>query len=478
MTTNQLRQLDKQHIWHPFTPMKPWLESDPLVITRAEGMYLYDSDGNRYLDGVSSLWCNVHGHRVPEIDAAIRAQLDKVAHTTMLGLANEPASILAGRLMQIVPKGLSKIFYSDSGATATEIAFKMAAQYWFNVGKPQKCEFIGFSDAYHGDTVGAMSIGRVEAFHRPYAPLLFKVHFAPSPALAEREAPVLPLPPGEGGGAGRRSQVPSTLDNRANERTPSADPHPDHLPVGEGTRSLSALKRLLDQHASRIAAICIEPIVQGAGGMLIQPSGFLREVRRLADEFDTLLICDEVATGFGRTGRMFACEHEGVSPDLMCVGKGITGGYLPLAATLATQRIFDAFLGDPSEGKTFYHGHTYTGNPLACAAAIASLDLFEKHDLVRQVQAKSEILAEMLRQVSQLPRVKQVRQKGFMVGIELAGFHPKVRMSAQVCARVRKRGVILRPLGDVIILMPPLAMAVEDLRVIVEAVVSEIRTLG
>lgn len=419
MNTDRLRQLDKQHIWHPFTPMKLWQDSDPLVITGGEGMYLIDSDGKRYLDGVSSLWCNVHGHRVPEIDAAIRSQLDKIAHTTMLGLASEAAILLADRLMKIVPKGLTKVFYSDAGATATEIAFKMAAQYWFNVGKPDKNEFIGFSDAYHGDTVGAMSIGRMPAFHRPYFPLLFKVHFAAA--------------------------------NR-----------------------IESLRAILTERAGKIAAICIEPVVQGAGGMLIQPAGFLKDVRRLADEFDVLLICDEVATGFGRTGWMFACEHEGVSPDLMCAAKGISGGYLPLAATFATQRIYDAFLGDPSEGKTFYHGHTYTGNPLACAAAIASLDLFEKNDLIRRVHQKSLKLAEMLKEVGRIEHVAEIRQKGFMVGIELRGFDPKLRMGSQICQRIRKHGVILRPLGDVIILMPPLAMELDDLHRIVEAVRIEV----
>lgn len=419
MTTQQLRQLDKQYVWHPFTPMKLWLDSEPLVIVAAEGMHLIDSDGNRYLDGVSSLWCNVHGHRVPEIDTAIRAQLDKVAHSTMLGLANEPATLLASRLMKIVPNGLAKVFYSDCGAAATEIAFKMAAQYWYNLGRPDKCEFVGFSDAYHGDTVGAMSVGRMEAFHRPYFPLLFKVRFA------------------------RNNQIDS-------------------------------LKEILARHAARIAAVCIEPIVQGAGGMLIQPPGFLRQVRQLADEYDVLLIADEVATGFGRTGRMFACEHEGVSPDILCVGKGITGGYLPLAATFTTQRIFDAFLGEPWEGKTFYHGHTYTGNPLACAAAIASLDLFEKNDLVHKVQQKSVKLAEMLKPVAELKCVAQVRQKGFMVGIELRGFDPKLRMGAEVCQRIRRHGVILRPLGDVIVLMPPLAMELDDLRKIIDAIIAEV----
>jgi adenosylmethionine-8-amino-7-oxononanoate aminotransferase len=310
----------------------------------------------------------------------------------------------------------------------------MAAQYWFNVGKPEKCEFVGFSDAYHGDTVGAMSIGRMESFHRPYFPLLFRVHFCPSPAF-----------PGRG---------------------------------------IEALRDILKQNSQRIAAICIEPIVQGAGGMLVQPPGFLRDVRRLADEYDVLLICDEVATGFGRTGKMFACEHEGVSPDLMCVAKGLTGGYLPLAATFATQRIFGAFLGDPSEGKTFYHGHTYTGNPLACAAALASLDLFEKNDLVTNVQKKSIELAEMLKEMVALEHVAEIRQKGFMVGIELCDdkasrrpFDPKLRMGAQICQRIRRHGVILRPLGDVVVLMPPLAMEVAQLKVIVAFLKSEIQAI-
>ncbi len=432
-STHDLRRLDQQHLWHPFTPMQLWLESEPLVITDADGMYLIDSEGNRYLDGVSSLWCNVHGHRVPQIDDAIREQLTRVAHTTMLGLASEPAILLADRLMRLVPQNLKKVFYSDAGAAATEIAFKLAAQYWFNVGRPQKNEFVGFTNAYHGDTVGAMSVGRMPAFHQPYFPLLFKVHFAKTPHSTG----------GDGG----------------------------------GKESLAELKRLLEQHAQRIAAICIEPIVQGAGGMIVQPPGFVKEVRRLASEYDVLLIADEVATGFGRTGKMFACEHEAVEPDLMCVAKGISGGYLPLAATFATQRIFDAFLGEPSEGKTFYHGHTYTGNPLACAAALASLELFERNDLVNDVARKSSALARMLDELRTLPHVGEIRQKGFMVGIELVEekktgrpFDPKLRTGAAVCEKVRRQGVMLRPLGDVIVLMPPLAMKLNDLQTIVSAV--------
>src|SRR5688572_2115741 len=277
-SSEELRRLDQAHVWHPFTPMKSWLESEPLVITAAEGMHLVDSDGRRYLDGVSSLWCNVHGHRVPAIDAAVRAQLDKVSHTTMLGLASEPAILLGDRLMKVVPQNLKKVFYSDAGATAAEVAFKLAAQYWHNVGRPEKNEFVGFAEAYHGDTVGAMSIGRVPAFHKPYFPMLFKVHFAPTPYVYRSETPDDP-------GAVKR-------------------------------KCLAALEAILREHGRRIAAIAIEPVVQGAAGMIVQPDGFLREVRRLATEYEVLLSAHEVATGLRRTGRMLALEHQGAAPDL------------------------------------------------------------------------------------------------------------------------------------------------------------------
>jgi len=443
MNTERLRQLDKQHLWHPFTPMKLWLDSDPLVIVGGEGMHLIDSDGNRYLDGVSSLWCNVHGHRVPAIDQAIRTQLDRIAHSTMLGLVSEPAILLADRLMQIVPQNLKKVFYSDAGATATEIAFKLAAQYWYNIGKPEKNEFVGFAEAYHGDTVGAMSVGRTTAFHKPYFPMLFKVHFAPTPWPKGQDA------------------------NLVRENC------------------LQQLEEILRHSSSRIAAVCIEPIVQGAAGMIVHPEGFLLGVRELATKYDVLLVADEVAVGFGRTGKMFACEHEGVQPDLMCVAKGITGGYLPLAATFATQKIFDAFLGEPWEGKTFYHGHTYTGNPLACAAALASLDLFDERNLVGEVQRKSAALAEILDELKVLKHVGDIRQKGLMAGIELVEdrvtarpFDSRLRTGAAVCANIRRRGVILRPLGDVIVLMPPLAMGMDDLRKLVDAVHAEVGALS
>ncbi len=427
--------------------MNLWLADQPLVITDADGMYLIDSDGNRYLDGVSSLWCNVHGHRVREIDDAIRHQLDRVAHTTMLGLASEPAILLADRLMPLVPRGLTKIFYSDSGATATEVAFKLAVQYWHNIGRTEKNEFVGFTEAYHGDTVGAMSIGRMEAFHRPYFPMLFKTHLAPTPYVY-------------------RSVTP-------------------HDPDAVKDACLAKLAQILDQHAAHIAAVCLEPIVQGAGGMIVHPPGFLTAVRRLCDEHDVLLIADEVAVGFGRTSRMFACEHENISPDLMCVAKGISGGYLPLAATFATQKIFDAFLGDPWEGKTFFHGHTYTGNPLACAAAIASLELFQKNKLIAAIQQKSLVLSDRLKRLSPLKHVGDVRQKGFMVGIELVAdkstrqpFDSRRRVGAELCNNLRRHGIILRPLGDVIILMPPLAMELSDLNRIITALEQEIAALN
>ena len=477
--TQRLRHLDRQHVWHPFTPMKLWAEADPLVITSAQGMHLIDSDGNRYLDGVSSLWCNVHGHRVPEIDDAVRSQLDKVAHTTMLGLASEPAILLAERLMRIVPAGLTKVFYSDAGATATEVAFKLAAQYWHNAGQPERTQFIGFAEAYHGDTVGAMSIGRIPAFHKPYFPMLFPAHFAPTPYVYRFDRAILDS-------RGRQPARGSAVEEGGKDARASArgcQREGDAEAVRDAC--LASLEQILREHGPRIAAMCIEPIVQGAGGIIVQPPGFLRGVADLARKHGTLLIADEVAVGFGRTGRMFACEHEGVAPDLMCVAKGITGGYLPLAATFATQAIFDAFLGEPWEGKTFYHGHTYTGNPLACAAALASLDLFEKNDVVGNVARNAPVLAGMLEELRELPHVGDVRQKGYMVGIELVEdkatrrpFDAKRRVGASVCMSARAHGVIVRPLGDVVVLMPPPAMGVEYLRRVVSAVRTETAGLG
>jgi adenosylmethionine-8-amino-7-oxononanoate aminotransferase len=410
-STESLLAADRRHLWHPFTQHESWGTEDPiLIIDRADGSWLFDTDGNAYLDGVSSLWCNVHGHRHPELDAAVRAQLDRVAHSTMLGLAHPPAIELAQRLTAIAPDGLTRVFYSDSGSTAVEIALKMAFQWWAQRGQPQRRRFIGLQNAYHGDTIGAVSVGGIDLFHAVYHPLLF-----------------------------------DSLQT----------------PVGD----VEHLAGLLGAHAGEIAAVIVEPLVQGAAGMLMAPPGYLRTVRELCDAHDVLLICDEVATGFGRTGAMFACQHEHVSPDLLCVGKGLTGGYLPLAATLASERIYEGFLGAPGQARTFFHGHTYTGNPLACAAGLATLETFERERTLECLAPKIALLSEALeRQVAPLAPVAEVRQRGFMVGIELGGFDPALRMGHRVTLAARELGAIIRPLGDVVVLMPPLSISQDDLR--------------
>jgi adenosylmethionine-8-amino-7-oxononanoate aminotransferase len=398
---------DRKHLWHPFTQQQGWVEEAPIVIEGADRCELIDSEGRRYIDGVSSLWCNVHGHRHPAIDLAVKDQLDRVAHSTMLGLSHRPAIELAEKLVEIAPPGLTRVFYSDSGSTATEIALKMAFQYWHQQGQ-ERTRFISLRDAYHGDTIGSVSVGGIDLFHATYQPLLFDV---------------LHAEPGD-----------------------AAD-----------------MERLLAEHGPEVAAVIVEPLVQGAAGMLVHPEGYLRAVRELCDRHGVLLICDEVATGFGRTGRMFACEHEGVAPDLMCVAKGITGGYLPLAATLATERIYEGFLGRHEDFKTFFHGHTYTGNPLACAAAIATLRLFDQERTLENLQEKIALLGELLEPVARMHGVAEVRRRGFMVGIELGGFPLEARAGHQVTLAARRGGAIVRPLGDVIVLMPPLAITKREL---------------
>ncbi|HEY0392338.1 MAG TPA: adenosylmethionine--8-amino-7-oxononanoate transaminase [Solirubrobacterales bacterium] len=408
-------QLDRDHVWHPFTQQQAWHEEEPLVIERAEGAYLIDSDGKRYIDGVSSLWCNVHGHRHAGIDAAVSDQLERVAHTTMLGLAHPAAAELAGRLVDHAPPGLSRVFYSESGSTATEIALKMAFQYQQQRGgqHTRRTSFVHLRDSYHGDTIGSVSVGGIDLFHSTYRPLLFETHAAE---------------PGDAGD----------------------------------------LERVLAVHEEEIAAVIVEPLVQGAAGMLTHPPGYLRAVRELCDRFGVLLICDEVATGFGRTGKMFACEHEGVAPDLLCLAKGLTGGYLPLAATLATERIYEGFLGAPEQYRTFFHGHTYTGNPLACAAALASLDAFEEERTIESLQPKIELLWELLTELEAMAEVTEVRGRGVMVGIDLGEHDPALRLGHQVALEARKRGAIIRPLSDVIVLMPPLSISEDELRRLVE----------
>jgi adenosylmethionine---8-amino-7-oxononanoate aminotransferase len=404
-----LATADRTHLWHPFTQQRGWAEEEPLIVERAEGAELIDVHGRRYLDGVSSLWCNVHGHRHPRIDAAVRDQLDRVAHSTMLGLTHRPGIELARRLVELAPPGLTRVFYSDSGSTAAEIALKMAFQYWRQRGEERRSKFVALRMAYHGDTIGSVSVGGIDLFHSLYRPLLFDT---------------LKAEPGD----------------------------------------VAAMERLLEAHGDEVAAVVMEPLVQGAAGMLVHPPGYLRAVRELCDRHGALLILDEVATGFGRTGRMFACEHEDVAPDLMCLAKGITGGYLPLAATLATERIYEGFLGEFEELRTFFHGHTYTGNPLACAAALATLDVFEEERTLRRLAPKIKLLAELLDPLAAHPAVSEVRRRGFMTGIELTEFPASECMGHQVTLAARRRGAIIRPLGDVVVLMPPLSISEAELR--------------
>ena len=398
---------DHRYIWHPFTQQQGWVEEEPVIIENAGGTTLTDAEGRTYIDGVSSLWCNVHGHRHPRIDAAVQEQLGKVAHSTMLGLSHRPAIELAKRLVAIAPPGLTRVFYSDSGSTATEIALKIAFQYWAQNGE-SRSKFVTLKDAYHGDTLGSVSAGGIDLFHATYRPLLF-----------------------------------------------------DTLKAAPG--DVAEMERLLAENDGDVAAVMMEPLVQGAAGMLMHPPGYLAAVRELCNRFGVLLICDEVATGFGRTGTMFACEHEDVVPDLMCVAKGITGGYLPLAATFASERIYEGFLGRHEEYRTFFHGHTYTGNPLACAAAIATLDVFEEERTIERLQPKIELLTQLLGPVAELACVGQVRQRGFMAGIELTGFDAAERMGHKVTLEARARGAIIRPLGDVVVLMPPLSIEPAEL---------------
>lgn len=413
MDSVALAEMDRRHLWHPFTQQQGWLAEDAPIIESASGCTLTDVDGRDYIDGVSSLWCNVHGHRHPAIDRAVAEQLERVAHSTMLGLSHQPAIELAARLVEIAPERLTRVFYSDSGSTATEIALKIAFQHQQQSGATERTRFLSLHDAYHGDTLGAVSAGGIDLFHEAYRPLLFET---------------VKVNPGD----------------------------------------LDDLSAAFERHGDELAAMIMEPLVQGAAGILVQPEGYLSEARRLCDEYGVLLILDEVATGFGRTGTMFACEHEGVEPDVMCVAKGLTGGYLPLAATLTSEGLYRSFLGEYHEYRTFFHGHTYTGNPLACAAALASLDVFEQERTLEHVAELSALLGELLAPLSGARRVAEVRRCGLMVGIELEGFPLEARAGHRVTLAARRRGAIIRPLGDTVVLMPPLAISAAELTRLVE----------
>ncbi len=437
--TKELLAQDKKYVWHPFTQMKDWnadVPGVPLVIDRAQGSYLFDTNGNRYLDGVSSLWVTVHGHNRREITDAIASQAARLDHSTMLGLANEPAVRLAKELVLLAPEGLEKVFYSDNGSTSVEIAVKMAYQYWQNTGKIKKTTICHLKNSYHGDTLGSVSIGGIDLFYQVYKQLIFKTY---------------------------QVDLPDCY------RAPEGKKYPDHA-----FEAVNTFEAFVKKNHKTLAALVVEPIVQGAAGMIMWPQGLLKRFEDICRKYDIFLICDEVATGFGRTGKMFACELENVKPDFMCVAKGLTGGVLPLAATLTSQRVFDGFLFPYKDIKTFFHGHTYTGNPIACAAALANLQIFKKERTLDALRPKIGHLARLLDGLRSISCVGDIRQRGFMVGIELVreraakkAFPFDWRVGALVCARARRYGVILRPLGDVIVLMPPLSMTTDELDTLV-----------
>ena len=434
-STDTLRAADHANVWHPFTPMSVWLGDDAPIICRGEGSFLIDTDGNRYIDGVSSLWVNVHGHSHPTIVDAIVTQARTLQHSTFLGLSHPPAIELAERLVAIAPPGLERVFFSENGAAAVEVALKMAFSYWRNRGSDRRL-FVSVENGYHGDTIGAVSVGGIDRFHETYRPLLFETAQIPSPYCY---------------------RCPLGLTY------PSCD-----------IACASSLEDVLTLHADEVAAVIVEPLVQGAGGIIIAPDGHLARVAEIARRHGTLLIVDEVATGFGRTGTMFACEQENVSPDIMTVGKGITGGYLPLSATLATREVFKAFLAPPEEHRTLYHGHSYSGNPITAAAALANLAVFDDERTLERLQPKIEILRMLLKPIADHPFVGEVRQRGFMVGIELVAnrntkkeFDESLQMGARVARAARPRGAIIRPLGDVVVLMPPLSIDEDTLATLV-----------
>ena len=442
----KLSKWDRQYVWHPFTQMQEWEREDPLIIEKGKGVYLYDIHGNKYLDGSSSIWVNLHGHRHRTLDTAIQEQLGNIAHSTLLGAASPPSIVLAKELVKIAPKGLTRVFYSDDGSTAVEVALKMAIQYWQQQNPPQKRKkmFVRLDAAYHGDTMGSMSVGGLPLFHERFRPLLFSTI-----ALDASYCYRCPL----------------------HLRFPSCQ-----------TACLDPLEDVLTKRHEQIAGVIIEPMVQAVAGIITQPPGYLSHVRALCTKYNVLLIADEVATGFGRTGTMFACDHERVTPDLLCVAKGLTGGYLPLAATLATESMYEAFLGEPE--KTFFHGHSYTGNALGCAAALANLEIFKKEKTLAQVRKKSRILQTLLKPLAELPIVGNVRQCGLMAGIELVKnketrepFPLSERMGYKVTAECRRHGLLIRPIGNIVVLVPPLATSERELRQIVNIVTKSCRTL-
>jgi len=428
MSADQLRHTDKRHLWHPFTQMRDWCAPghDPLVITEGRGSWLIDSEGRRYLDGNSSIWTNIHGHSHPKIVAAVREQAGKLAHSSFLGLTNEPAIRLAEQLVGLFPADtLTRVFYSDDGSTAIEVALKMSVQYHQLTGQPERCRFLAFDHAYHGDTAGAASLGGIAAFRDRFAPLSFPV-----------------------------------------------------VRVAD----LAGLQALDAATVSSLSGVVIEPLIQGAAGMRTWPRGLLRDLRTWCDRHGVFLILDEVMTGFGRTGKMFACQQEDVVPDFIALAKGLTGGTMPLAATLTTEEVFEAFLGDYAEMKTLFYGHSYCGNPLGCAAALASLQVFEEERTLDHLEPKIRRMGELLCDLAAGAHVGAVRQCGFMAGIDVvrsdgSSYPWADQTGARICVAARAHGLLTRPVRDTLVLMPPLCFSQAELEQSVEALRAGIREI-
>jgi len=433
--TKKLEKQDKDHVWHPFTQMQEWNKEHPLIVSRGNGSTLADMEGNEYLDGHSSYWVNVHGHGTPRLVRTLARQSGKLDHATLLGLSNQPAIELAQKLAEISPQSLQKVFYSDNGSTAVESALKIAFQYWRNTEGPRtrRTKFMAIKNSYHGDTLGAVSVGGVDAYRKTFEKILTDVVFANTPYCY---------------------------------RCPHGETHP-----GCSLTCAGNMEKLLEENAGKIAALIIEPMVQCPGGIITAPHGYLKRARAACDKHDVLMIADEVAVGFGRTGRMFACEHEDVQPDIMCVAKSMAAGLLPLAATLTTEKVYDAFLGSFAEKKAFFHGHTFTGHPTACAVALENLRMFKNKKLLGKVEVKSQHLRDELVRFENLPRVGDVRQLGMIVGVELVKnretkepFPPESRTGHKVIMSARERGLIVRPLGDVVVLFPILSARDSELK--------------
>lgn len=446
----RLEELDKKYIWHPFTQMKEWLGEKPVIISEGKDCFIKDIYGRWYLDGVSSLWVNIHGHRKKEIDDAIKEQINHISHSTLLGLSNVPAIRLAEKLVRIVNSSLvtrhlslCKVFYSDNGSTSVEVALKMAFQYWKHKGVDGRNTFVSLNNAYHGDTIGAVSVGGIDIFHKAFEPLLFKTY---------------------------RALYPYCYRCELGKKYP-----------GCGLACLRKIEKIFKEHSKEIAAMIIEPMIQAAGGMITSPPGYIKGVRKLCTRYNILMIADEVATGFGRTGRMFACEHEGVIPDFLCLSKGITGGYMPLAVTITTDEIYSAFLGKFKDLKTFFHGHSYTGNPLACTAAIACLDLFEKEEVLKKLKGKIKLFKAWFKKILHLKHVGDIRNIGLMAGIELVKnkktkqpYDWSEKMGWRVAYHARDNGVLIRPLGNVVVIMPPLSISEQNLKRLLDVIKSAI----